>query len=368
MRPDVACDRRVALLTLAPPATAVGGVETFTTSLQRALGAVDVIALDEQDGGIAFLKAARLLGLSEPARALMVARKFLRLHRRERYACAICNGMTAWLFAIRRLSIPVVCVFHGNYAGYVRAVTAPRSFARFRGLLWSQFERLAAFAADKVVAVSPSVENEVRTYYGRPSVTIPNSPDEGTFRPGPAAAAREALALDHCGDVALFVGRPTHAKGFDVVEALAAALPGTLFVCAVTDDVPVARPNIRLYRRPSPATLRLLYQAASYVVAPSRFEGCSYVPLEALACGTPVITSPSGLFRCGSDVDGVHVVRDGADPAAYVEVIERLDDAGRPAATLPDALRFAAFRHAYLGLVNEVTRSQIAMEATPCGI
>ena len=368
MRRDSGSGRRVALLTLAPPATAVGGVETFSTSLQQALGAVDVVALEEQDGGQAFLRMARLLGLSEPARALMVALEFLRLQRTEEYACVICNGMTAWLFAIRRLSIPVVCVFHGNYAGYVRAVTPPRSFARLRGLLWAQFERLAAIGADKVVAVSPSVASEVRTYYGRSSVTIPNAPDEAAFRPGPQADARRELSFDCAGEIALFVGRPTYAKGFDVIEALASALPRTLFVCAVTDEVTVSRPNIQLIRRPSPSVLRLLYQAASYVVAPSRFEGCSYVPLEALACGTPVVTSASGMFRSGAEIDGVHVVRHNADARAYVEAIRELTGSGRSGVALPDALRFTAFRHAYQGLVNEATRSQVAMEASPCGI
>ena len=357
--------RPIALLTLTSPSTAVGGVETFTTALSHALQDVEVVALNQTEGRSVLLRLARYCGLSEPARALAVARKFQARHRQANFSCVICNGMTGWLFWFQRPGIPTVCVFHGNYAGYVRSVTAPRSLQRMRGLLWAQFEKLAARAATHVIAVSSSVEEDVRTYYGRQATTIHNSPDEATFWPGSMADARRELGLPETGDVALFVGRATPAKGFDVLRSIAAALPGTLFVCAVPDAPATVAANMRIVERPAPAVLRSLYQAATYVVAPSQFEGCSYVPLEALACGRPVVTSATGVFRFNAPVDGVQVVQDARSVEAFVAAIAALD-ARREVPSLPASFTAAAFGQAYAALVAGLGRASYEDAETSC--
>ena len=354
---------RVALLTLSPPSTSIGGVETFTSAIDRALGGVDVFCLSDEESACAFVTGARLLGLSEPARAWLVARKLRRCDP-SAYEAVICNGMTAWPFALRRLPVPLVCVFHGNYAGYVRAVTRPRSVQRVRGLIWAYFERLAARAADRVVAVSPAVARDVLTFYRRETVTIPNAPDQGVFFGGSRSGARQALGLPASGDIALFVGRPTVAKGFDVIVALARALPDTLFVCAGPDAPDATLPNIHVERRPSRERLRRLYQSATYVVAPSQFEGCSYVPLEALACGTPVVTSATGLFDRDTAIAGVHVVASARDPQAYAEAIAALKRDPR-VVSLPPRLSAEAFAREYRVLLRSLSAPRGAL-VTSC--
>jgi glycosyltransferase involved in cell wall biosynthesis len=47
----------------------------------------------------------------------------------------------------------------------------------------------------------------------------------------------------------------------------------------------------------SPEALAWAYSAADCVVFPTRYEACSYVVLEALASGVPLVTTPVGWAR-----------------------------------------------------------------------
>ncbi|MEU3513524.1 glycosyltransferase [Streptomyces longwoodensis] len=133
---------------------------------------------------------------------------------------------------------------------------------------------------------------------------VPNGIDPDRFRPAPSPAVRAALLPDLAPDAPLVVcvGRLCRQKGQDVLldaweqvvrrvpdarlvlvgdgpdgDALRARAPGSVrFAGAVPDPVP-------------------WYQAADLVVLPSRWEGMALAPLEAMACGRPVVAT---------DVDG----------------------------------------------------------------
>ena len=55
--------------------------------------------------------------------------------------------------------------------------------------------------------------------------------------------------------------------------------------------------------RVSDGELRALYAGAAFFLFPSRYEGFGLPPLEAMACGCPVIASRSGAVAeiCGDD-------------------------------------------------------------------
>lgn len=87
----------------------------------------------------------------------------------------------------------------------------------------------------------------------------------------------------------LFVGRFNSAnKGLDHILNL----PEKEFdIHLVGSGVPPLRKDISVHQNISDEELNLLYKKASVVVVPSKYEAFSYVTLEALSVGTPVVIS-----------------------------------------------------------------------------
>jgi glycosyltransferase involved in cell wall biosynthesis len=86
--------------------------------------------------------------------------------------------------------------------------------------------------------------------------------------------------------------------------------------------------------------LPALYGGASALVFPSLYEGFGFPPLEAMACGTPVISSPSGSL---AEVLGDAAERvDGYDAEEWAGRVERLlGDAGLRARCVARGLEHA---------------------------
>ncbi|MFI7503459.1 glycosyltransferase [Streptomyces sp. NPDC049687] len=163
------------------------------------------------------------------------------------------------------------------------------------------WERFGARWAARLVCVS---EAERATglragISGRWSV-IPNGIDTERFRPAPADTARAAVLpdVDPAAPLVVCVGRLCRQKGQDVLlEAWADVLR----------DVPDARlvlvgdgPEGERLRAGAPESVLFAgavddtvpwYRAADLVVLPSRWEGMALAPLEALACGRPVVVT-----------------------------------------------------------------------------
>ncbi|MFF9036566.1 glycosyltransferase [Streptomyces sp. NPDC014892] len=163
------------------------------------------------------------------------------------------------------------------------------------------WERTGARWASRVVCVSAAerVTGERAGVRARWTV-IPNGVDAGRFHPAAVDTVRAQIPLlsgvDPAAPLVVCVGRLCRQKGQDVLlaawdevlrrvpgarlvlvgdgpegERLRALAPeGVLFAGAVANAVP-------------------WYQAADLVVLPSRWEGMALAPLEAMACGRPVV-------------------------------------------------------------------------------
>lgn len=88
----------------------------------------------------------------------------------------------------------------------------------------------------------------------------------------------------------LFVGRiDDHVKGFDQLSALP---EGQYDIhCVGKGRMPFLRSDITHHPEMSTKQLRKLYQQAALLVVPSKYEAFSFVTLEALVQGTPVVMS-----------------------------------------------------------------------------
>ncbi|MEW2044621.1 glycosyltransferase [Streptomyces sp. NPDC005476] len=168
-----------------------------------------------------------------------------------------------------------------------------------------RWERFGARWADRLVCVSEAERTTgVRARVaGRWSV-VPNGIDTERFHPAPVGTVRASLlpGLDPAAPLVVCVARLCRQKGQDVLLAawadIAAKVPAARLVL-VGDG-----PDGERLRSRAPESVLFAgavddavpwYQAADLVVLPSRWEGMALSPLEALACGRPVVVT---------DVDG----------------------------------------------------------------
>jgi glycosyltransferase involved in cell wall biosynthesis len=190
-----------------------------------------------------------------------------------------------------------------------------------------------------IVAVSTSTAKDVERFFGIPvakQTVILNGLDHFRFNPCDRMVARqkaeETWSLNK--PYFLYVSRLEHpaknhvrlieafnrfkaAKGSDWQLALGGSdWHGSEVIHAAASASPYAK-DIRFLGFVSDEALPDLYRAAGAFVYPSLFEGFGLPPVEAMACGCPVISSAAGSLR--------EVVGDAAtiiDPES-VESIER---------------------------------------------
>ncbi len=240
--------------------------------------------------------------------------------------------MSGWVGArLRdRWRIPFVQIFHALGAVKRRhqgeADTSPAERC--------EVEKLVLAAADRVIAQCPSEVAELaELYQANPARIriIPSGVDLGRYFPLPRKEARRELGLPLDAQIAVYVGRLLPRK--DVANVIRAvrllrargALDRfcLLVVGGETPDADLGQePEMRRLiglaetlgvreqvqftgRRPSDR-LRWYYSAADVFVTTPWYEPYGLTPLEAMACGTPVVCSAVGgiTFTVADGVTG----------------------------------------------------------------
>lgn len=150
------------------------------------------------------------------------------------------------------------------------------------------FDRAAAGRPDVVVANSTAVADRVRRWWGRESVVVHPPVDVEWFHPDPGVP-RE--------DFFLLAGRQVPYKRPDVAVR-AAGKAGVRLVVAgtgreLTSLARIAGHGVEFHPHVTDAELRDLYRRCRALVFPG-VEDFGIVPVEAQACGTPVIAWGAG--------------------------------------------------------------------------
>lgn len=186
-----------------------------------------------------------------------------------------------------------------------------RGGGALRGLFQSAVQ--ARFVADerraygarrlrRVIAVSSGVARELQEEYRVPTdriTVIPNGVDHAVFHPVDAAARRTLrhrldLPTDQC--LALFLGGDWERKGLrDAISAIAGVQDVTLVVVGAGNQAPMrehaahvgAAGRVRFAGKSREP--QLWYQAADFLLFPSRYEAFSLVTIEAAASGLPIV-------------------------------------------------------------------------------
>jgi glycosyltransferase involved in cell wall biosynthesis len=233
----------------------------------------------------------------------------------------ITNGL---LGGLRRRGVPTVHVFHGTMVGNVLKVGAREPLRqRLRAAVGGGLAEVAAARGAVNIAVSESAAREARRFYGvSVSTVIPNGIDMSLFRSRLCSGVRREFGFASAERLALFVGRAEPRKapevalescqraGFKLVVAGPKPIPGALNLGAV-----------------EPERLAALYSACDCVVFPTRYEACSYVVLEALASGVPLVTTPVGWMKTFlRHVPEYGVLVAGPHPNDIAAILGRLED------------------------------------------
>lgn len=178
--------------------------------------------------------------------------------------------------------------------------------------------RRLAHRQDEIMAVSRTTADDIKHFFGVPAeriTVVPNGIDHQRFRPGPDARIRESLRAAHgvTGPFFLYIARLEHPAKNHVrlIEAFnrfkaATGSPwqlvlggsdwhGAEVVHAAAEASPFAG-DIRRLGFVQDAEVADLYRAAGAMVFPSLYEGFGFPPLEAMACGCPVLSSRRGAL------------------------------------------------------------------------
>jgi glycosyltransferase involved in cell wall biosynthesis len=229
------------------------------------------------------------------------------------------SGLAA-LRARHTLGIPLVMTFHA--LGKVRRLHQGST----DGFPDDRFgiEDTLVREADCVVAECPQdLDDLVNLYSADPArvQTVPCGFDAAEFAPVPRDAARRALGWPRDGFRVLQLGRLVPRKGIDnVIRALGCLrrdtdLDATLYVVGGNAEQPSVQATPEIGRLQDVAsaegvadrvvfvgrrgrdTLRLFYSAADVFVTTPWYEPFGITPVEAMACGAPVIGADVGGIR-----------------------------------------------------------------------
>ncbi|MFH2220295.1 MAG: glycosyltransferase [Pseudomonadota bacterium] len=203
-------------------------------------------------------------------------------------------------------------------------------------------EKMLAGLCDQIIVPTQKDKNYLIAFYDVPPHkirVIPCGVDMERFKPVGKSIARQQLAMRREDRIVLCVGRHTPIKGLDRLLKAVGRLKNyprlrLILVGGDGEASPMFRQlqseaktlniqdHLTFTGRVDQERLPLYYSAADVLAVPSYYESFGLVGLEALACGTPVVTTPVG--------DMENIVKDGLtgyvavdpDPRSFAAYIE----------------------------------------------
>ena len=208
---------------------------------------------------------------------------------------------------------------------------------RLETLAFRTAYRRAVTRADHVIAISEATAEDLTQLWSVPEgrMTVVPLGVGDVFTPvgasGPIARPAPVTAAGVSGPYALVVGTVEARKGLNLAVEIAAAVGPDLPVVfagrlGFGHEEAVARgreSGCVFLAEVSEATLVELYRAAEVLLVPSLYEGFGLTPLEAMACGTPVIAA-DGAGSLGPLYNGSARLVEDREASSWVAAIDQV--------------------------------------------
>lgn len=201
-------------------------------------------------------------------------------------------------FAFHRDKIPLIATLH--HPVMAKSYLPYKSIGQtlYHNLLINSYEQKSFSLCDKIIAVSDFSKNSIKYCCENNRIAvIHNYVDTNTFCP-----SRELENNGKDKFRLLYVGNTTARKGFDLLAPIMDQLGDAFLLTATTGirgkkvRIKSKHNNMRIVGGLQVDELVREYQKSDALLFPSLFEGFGYAPLEAMACGKPVITSDNSAL------------------------------------------------------------------------
>jgi alpha-1,6-mannosyltransferase len=334
-----------------------GGIRTYLlekgryVAERRHLRQVVIVPGDhdaiEDASGVRFVRLrGPAIPRHRPYRFLFATRSLTRVIRHERPDVVEIGSpfLIPWLVqrAVRHSDVPLVYFHHTDVARVVSNVTPAAVHQQVTPLVWRYLRQIARRCAVALVATAGG-KRELEAHGFERVQRVPLGVDIDTFTPArraDAAALRSRLDLPDA-PLAVFAGRFAREKELEVVldawSRVEAQTGARLMLVGAGPDA--ARLRAHPYARrvlfqpfvSDRAQLATLLAAADVYVAPGPAETFGLAAVEAMACGTPVLSVNRGGVAEHVTESGAGVCYEPKDVTSAVHAAVRLLSANLPA-------------------------------------